>query len=313
LRWTRSIPTRAHGQSLGRIDDRAAMPNRGYARSESILVLVPRFAAAQSWTKKQRQLFLSTPQTQKGRRRSDKAPKGLKATHRSELGLGRVKRPGGAQWPGHSPGRWRLEAGSRKAVKNLVPLAKALKQRHVPLGVIYDADSFNNSSDEDWSRNMISHFAEVESELGVHPDHAVIETWVRAQINPFSLWRNAMRKFLLVLTVLLAGSTAMAAAPPSTSTSMPQIWFSLGGQGKPATYQSWDTLFYEPDAPWPEFMDHVRTIGVLTQVLAQISDAGLAKVVARLKEKRIGLGVEMLAQAYALPGVDAPAGCGGGC
>jgi len=65
------------------------------------------------------------------------------------------------------------------AVRNLVPLAAALKQRHVPLGVIYDADASNNNSDENWSRNTISHFAEVESKLGLHPDHAVIETWVK--------------------------------------------------------------------------------------------------------------------------------------
>ncbi len=67
-------------------------------------------------------------------------------------------------------------------MQNLAPLAKALKQRHVPLGVIYDADganSYKNSRDEDWSRNAISHFAEVESKVGVHPDHAVIETWVK--------------------------------------------------------------------------------------------------------------------------------------
>jgi hypothetical protein len=65
------------------------------------------------------------------------------------------------------------------SVRNLLPLAAALKQRHVALGIIYDADSANNNSDENWSRNTISHFAEVESGLGVHPDHAVIETWVK--------------------------------------------------------------------------------------------------------------------------------------
>lgn len=65
------------------------------------------------------------------------------------------------------------------SVRNLLPLAAALKQRHVALGIIYDADSANNNSDENWSRNTISHFAEVEKEIGVRPDHAVIETWVK--------------------------------------------------------------------------------------------------------------------------------------
>jgi hypothetical protein len=64
------------------------------------------------------------------------------------------------------------------AVHNLVPLAAALKQRHVRLGVIYDADR-SGKSDESWTRNAVSNFARVESGVGVHPDHAVIETWVR--------------------------------------------------------------------------------------------------------------------------------------
>jgi hypothetical protein len=38
------MATHAHGRSLGRID-RAFKPNRGYGRSESISVLVPRRAA----------------------------------------------------------------------------------------------------------------------------------------------------------------------------------------------------------------------------------------------------------------------------
>jgi hypothetical protein len=52
----------------------------------------------------------------------------------------------------------------------------------------------------------------------------------------------------------------------------PQIRFSLGGQGKPETFENWNMLFYQPDAPWPEFMDHVKAVGILTQALVQISD-----------------------------------------
>ena len=68
---------------------------------------------------------------------------------------------------------------SEGAVRNLVPLAAALRQRHIALGVIYDADRFNNNSDENWSRNTVAHFAKVESGLRVHPNQAVIESWVR--------------------------------------------------------------------------------------------------------------------------------------
>jgi hypothetical protein len=94
LRWTRSIPTHAHGKSLGRIDDRAAMPNRGYARSESILVLLPRFAGCSVWDEKTAAtFFVNTPNAKKTGVVQTKRKKGLRVRllHMSELGLGRVK------------------------------------------------------------------------------------------------------------------------------------------------------------------------------------------------------------------------------
>jgi len=76
----------------------------------------------------------------------------------------------------------------KAAVQNLVPLNKALKARGIPLGVIYnaaakgeepwfDANSIPNS-DAGWVQNAVSHYTEVESDVGVHPDHAVFATWV---------------------------------------------------------------------------------------------------------------------------------------
>jgi hypothetical protein len=120
-----------------------------------------------------------------------------------------------------------------------------------------------------------------------------------------------MQKLLLICAAIL--TLAVPHAVLGAGAPVPQIWFSLGGQGQPPeSNKSWDVLFYQPDAPWPEFMNHVQTVGMLTQVLAKIFDANLAKIVARLNEKHIALGVEMLAQAYTLPGVDAPPGCGPG-
>ncbi len=72
---------------------------------------------------------------------------------------------------------------SEATLRNFVPLAAALKQRSVAFGVIYDADRFNNDSDQNWVRNTVSHFSKVEGELRIHPDHAVIETWVRHPIH----------------------------------------------------------------------------------------------------------------------------------
>jgi hypothetical protein len=76
----------------------------------------------------------------------------------------------------------------RAAVRNLVPLSKALKARGIPFGVSYDAaargvepwfdaDSVAGS-DAGWVQNALMHVTEVESGLGLHPDHAVLTTWV---------------------------------------------------------------------------------------------------------------------------------------
>ncbi len=75
-----------------------------------------------------------------------------------------------------------------ESVQNLLPLAKALKQRHVALGIDYDAAARGEEpwfdansierSDIDWVQNAVKHYTEVESGMGIHPDHAVLTTWV---------------------------------------------------------------------------------------------------------------------------------------
>jgi hypothetical protein len=73
-------------------------------------------------------------------------------------------------------------------VQNLAPLSRALRERGVPFGVTYDAaakgdqpwfhPNDESNSDIGWVQNARSHYTEVESGLGVHPDHAVLSTWV---------------------------------------------------------------------------------------------------------------------------------------
>jgi len=75
-----------------------------------------------------------------------------------------------------------------EVMQNLLPLANALRQRHVALGIDYDAAArgderwFNADSimdsDIGWVKNAVSHYTKVESGLGIHPDHAVLTTWV---------------------------------------------------------------------------------------------------------------------------------------
>jgi hypothetical protein len=83
----------------------------------------------------------------------------------------------------------------------------------------------------------------------------------------------------------------------------------MGGWGQIPSpgHHSWETLYFDPNGTWPAFMDHVKVVSILTQVFVKMSDAELAKVAARLKEKHIALGIEMLPQAD-----DDPPGCGAG-
>jgi hypothetical protein len=115
-----------------------------------------------------------------------------------------------------------------------------------------------------------------------------------------ALFSKTILPALMAVALLLGNQTARAA-----NASVPQIWFSMGAISSPAGHHSWELLFYQPDPIWPPYMDHVTVVGILTQALVKIPDADLAKVVARLKEKHVALGVEMLAQADDTPG------CGG--
>ena len=189
---------------------------------------------------------------------------------------------------------------SEGAARNLVPLAAALKQRHIALGVIYDADRFNNNSDENWSRNTVAHFAKVESELRVHPDQAVIESWVKfptrmlPQNQPATL-TNVVLQYIRQHETPARGQTAVTG-----STFTPETWFFLRGYTMNAHgvdgQQGWRKLFLEPDAPWPPFMNHVQVLALAGNIT--VPDDVYAKAFAKLKEKHIGFALESLAQSW---------------
>jgi hypothetical protein len=67
-------------------------------------------------------------------------------------------------------------AWSHAAIQNLAPLARALKARHIPLGIIYNADDVAQS-DETWMDNTRQHIAEIESSIGIHPYAAIFRSW----------------------------------------------------------------------------------------------------------------------------------------
>jgi hypothetical protein len=78
---------------------------------------------------------------------------------------------------------------SKGSMRNLAPLGEVLRARGIPFGIIYNAASLGaepwfdaksvSNSDIGWVRNAVSHYTQIESGLGVHPDHAVFVTWVR--------------------------------------------------------------------------------------------------------------------------------------
>jgi beta-lactamase regulating signal transducer with metallopeptidase domain len=67
-------------------------------------------------------------------------------------------------------------AWSHAAVRNLAPLARALKARRIPFGIIYNADDTAHS-DETWFDSTRQHIAEIESTLGIHPYAAIFRSW----------------------------------------------------------------------------------------------------------------------------------------
>ena len=69
-------------------------------------------------------------------------------------------------------------AWSELAIRNLAPLAAELKARHIPFGIIYNADA-DVTSDTEWTESAVRHFVEIESILNIHPDAAIFQTWTR--------------------------------------------------------------------------------------------------------------------------------------
>jgi beta-lactamase regulating signal transducer with metallopeptidase domain len=67
-------------------------------------------------------------------------------------------------------------AWSHAAIRNLAPLARALQARHIPFGIIYNADDAADS-DETWIDSTRQHIAEIESTLGIHPYAAIFRSW----------------------------------------------------------------------------------------------------------------------------------------
>jgi hypothetical protein len=141
----------------------------------------------------------------------------------------------------------------------------------------------------------------------------------------FAYWRRTATHWRLglgfPLAISLAAVALVVAAHAQSAARAQEIWFHIGGMkmahghGAHGDWQVdnrqnwWDLLFFQPDAPWPETMNHVQVVGVLTQVMNQISDEDLAKVAKRLNQHHIAVALGLLATDNT-PRPDAPARCG---
>jgi hypothetical protein len=68
-------------------------------------------------------------------------------------------------------------AWSELALHNMVGLAALMRARGVPFGVIYTADA-RVTTDKEWTDSSLSHLAELEGPLGLHPDLQIVQSWV---------------------------------------------------------------------------------------------------------------------------------------
>jgi beta-lactamase regulating signal transducer with metallopeptidase domain len=123
-------------------------------------------------------------------------------------------------------------AWSHAAVRNLLPLARALKARHIPFGIIYNADDAAHS-DETWIDSTRQHIAEVESTLGIHPQAAIFRSWapypshLLPETQPGTLTNLAAQYLLARPSITLTRETNLLSGGMVDAQGHPVAWASL--------------------------------------------------------------------------------------
>nr|WP_291692149.1 hypothetical protein [Bradyrhizobium sp.] len=104
-----------------------------------------------------------------------------------------------------------------------------------------------------------------------------------------------LRTSLLIIVCLLALLSPIAGGPAMAQ----QIWFNMTNYNMPGGVdgpQGWRKLFDDPNAPWPDFMNHVQVVAAAG--IMQVPDDVLAKMFVKLKQKHISFAMESLAQSW---------------
>lgn len=201
-----------------------------------------------------------------------------------------------------------------ETVQNLVPLAKAFSQRHLALGIDYDAAARGDqpwfdansipNSDVGWVQNAVDHFTEVESGLGIHPDHAVLTTWVHYPSSMLPETQPGTFTNLVYRYVRQNETPSREQSTVTRNTSIPEIWFFLRGYATDPQkshgvdgQEGWQKLFMDPDARWPSFMDHVQVVAFNGNIKT-VPDDVLAKAFTKLNEKHVAFAIESLSLSW---------------
>jgi hypothetical protein len=100
-----------------------------------------------------------------------------------------------------------------------------------------------------------------------------------------------------LLSMVVFSILAIALLPSATHAQ--QLWFNMTNYNMPNGVdgpQGWNKLFVEPNAPWPEFMNHVQVVAAAG--IWQTLDTVLAKAFSKLNQHHIPFAMETLAQSW---------------
>ena len=68
-------------------------------------------------------------------------------------------------------------------------------------------------TDKDWTQNAVSHFTEIESALGIHPDRVIFQTWASLPVH--TLPEEQPGAFMNILTFSVYTSRILTHPDPS--------------------------------------------------------------------------------------------------
>ena len=100
----------------------------------------------------------------------------------------------------------------------------------------------------------------------------------------------------LVAIFLIGCLLAVCPHAQAASASMPEIWFGMRATKAPEGRADWSRVFLQPDAPWPESLDHVQVIFADAADVNDLSEEELALVAARLRQHHLAFALGVLAQ-----------------